>query len=102
MKILKRIVEDIRILNKKGAFHILFGNVINKFIAMFGSILLVRILSKNDFGLLSYVENFFGYLLAFSGFGLANAILRYIVKQKENHSKKTIFDYVIFQGKKNN
>ena len=41
-----------------GALHITIGTFATKFVAFFGSIVVVRLLSKQDYGLMSYVENF--------------------------------------------
>lgn len=71
--------EKIKKLYASGAFHITAGSFITKFVAFFGSIFVVRLLSKTDYGVLQYVENLYSYALVFAGLGLPYAILRYVV-----------------------
>ena len=78
---------------EKGAFHIFFGSFLTKFVVFFGSIFLVRILNKSDYGLLSYVENLYGYFFIFAGYGLANALLRYIILGDTFEKKYSYFYY---------
>ena len=83
---------------EKGLAHIFAGSFLTKFIAFFGSILLVRSLSKFDLGVLSYLENKYGYVWIFAGMGLSNAILRFVVLEDELAGKKRFFLYAIKTG----
>ena len=60
---LKNTVND---LFNKGAFHILVGNLVTKFVTFFGSIFVSRILTKVNMGLLTYMENWIGYAIIFT------------------------------------
>jgi hypothetical protein len=71
--------EKIKQLYNKGALHILCGTFATKFVTFFGSIVVVRILSKEEYGLLGYIENIYSYALIIAGMGLSNAALRYVV-----------------------
>lgn len=82
--------------------YIFFRYFLSKFVALFGSIVIVRLLSKTDFGLLSYAENIYSYIYIFAGFGLANAILRYLVLAPDKEKRKIYFDYIIKTGNKYN
>ena len=89
------------ILNKakeKGLFHILTGSFLTKLVAFFGSVFLVRVLSKTDYGVLSYLENIYGYIYIFAGMGLSNAILRYVVLGKDQGEKYKFFSYACRKG----
>lgn len=77
-----------------GAFHITLGTFLTKFVAFFGSIVVVRLLTKNEYGLLSYVENIYSYALIFAGFGLSNAILRFLVISEKPEGKKAYYNYI--------
>lgn len=83
---------------KKGAFHILIGNFATKFVTFFGSIILIRMLSKTDFGLLGYMENIYSYAFICSGLGLYNALLRYSVLSKEREKKYSYYKYALIRG----
>lgn len=65
-----------------------------KLVAFFGSIFLVRVLSKEEYGILSYLDNFYGYVLVFAGMGLSNAILRYVVLGETQEDKYAYYRYV--------
>lgn len=86
-------IDKIRQLYNKGAFHIIFGTFATKFVAFFGSIVVVRLLSKEDYGLVGYVENIYSYAFVIAGLGLANAVLRYVVIAPANR-KKSYFNYI--------
>ncbi|HYE09819.1 MAG TPA: oligosaccharide flippase family protein [Patescibacteria group bacterium] len=79
----------------RGAFHIFIGSFLSKFIAFFGSIFLVRVLSKNSYGILSYIENIYGYIYIFAGLGLGNALLRYVILGKTIEEKYGYYKYSI-------
>ncbi len=76
---MKRIFDGIITVFRKGLVHILAGSFMTKLVSMFGSIFLVRILSKQEYGVLSYLDNIYGYVLVLAGMGMANVILRYVV-----------------------
>lgn len=94
-KILIRIKEQVRGLIERGALHIFLGNFVTKFVAFFGSIFIVRLLSKADYGTLGYMENLFHYVYLFAGLGLTNALFRYVILADNIIKKRTFYDYVI-------
>lgn len=83
---------------KQGAHQVLIGSFASKFVAFFSSIFLVRTLSKNEYGILGYVDNLFGYVMLLSGFGLANAILRFLVIESSIESKYGFYRFVQKSG----
>lgn len=87
--------EKLKLLFEKGAFHIFIGNFIMKFIGLFGSIFIVRLLTKNEYGMLGYVENFYSYGYILAGLGLNMAALRYGIIIKEPEKKKGLYLWVI-------
>lgn len=93
-----QIKSRLSLLWKKGAFHILGGSFFNKFISMFAAIIIVRVLSKDEYGLLSYVENIYNYAFIFAGLGLGNSILRFVVLENDIKKKKGYFDFAIKYG----
>ena len=89
-------------LKDKGAFAILTGSFLTKIAAFLGSLILVRIMSKSEFGVLGYMENLYTYAYLFAGYGLNNAVFRYLVLKEDDAGKKGVFDYVATQGTKFN
>lgn len=85
-------------LYSNGLLHIFTGSFATKLISFFGSIFVVRVLSKHDYGLLSYLENIYGYAFTMAGMGMSNAILRYVVLGKNIQEKYDYFSYACKKG----
>ncbi|MCI8779907.1 MAG: oligosaccharide flippase family protein [Lachnospiraceae bacterium] len=78
---------------KKGLIHILAGSFLSKLVTFFGSIFIVNVLTKREYGVLSYLENLYGYFFIFAGMGLSNSILRYVVLGESDHEKYSYYSY---------
>ncbi len=89
------IKSGLKVLKDKGAFHIFFGNFIMKFIGLFGSIFIVRLLEKSEYGTLGYVENLYSYGYIFAGLGLGIALLRYGVVVEGESQKKGLYFWTL-------
>lgn len=89
-------------ITKKGVFHIFAGSFLTKFVSFFASIVVVRILSKTDYGILSYYENLYSYFYLLAGYGLGNAVLRYVIISDSLSEKKSILSYCKWNGTKFN
>ena len=92
---LNRILGGIKAVFQKGLVHILTGSFMTKLVSMFGSIFLVRVLSKEEYGVLGYLDNIYGYILVLAGMGMANVILRYVVLGKTPEKKYGYFRYAL-------
>ncbi len=90
-----KIYSKIRDLWNKGAFHILIGDFITKFITFFGAIFLVRVLSKEEYGLLAYIENLYGYIYMLAGLGMHNSILRFLIISRDNGKQVSYYKYIV-------
>lgn len=91
-------VEKVKNLFQKGAIDILMGTFLTKFVSLFSSIILVRVFTKNDYGVLGFIDNIYGYLFIFAGYGLSKALVRYMVLGKNDEEKSAIFFYSIKSG----
>ncbi len=78
-----------------GALHITLGTFLTKFVAFFGSIVVVRLLTKSEYGIMGYVDSIVGYASLFAGFGLFYALLRYVVIAEDLKKKYAYFAYVL-------
>ena len=85
-------------LKNRGAFHLVLAGFMTKFASFFGSIFIVRLMSKHDYGILSYYENFYGYFVILVGAGLTNGLLRYMVIAKDIPEKKSCFLHAARRG----
>ena len=97
-KLLSTGKEYIKSLTKKGAVHILAGNFATKFVSFFGSVFLSRLITKTDMGILSYIENLYGYGFVFVGVGMANSLLRFVVLSEEPEKKYAYVQYARKRG----
>ena len=80
---------------RAGAVHIISGNFLNKFVAFFGSIFIIRVLTKADYGTLRYFENLYNFPVAAAGLGISNAVMRFVVLEDDIQRKKSVFRYMI-------
>lgn len=95
MNIVRNLKNSILQIFNSGGFHIILGNFLNKFVVFFGSICIVRLLSKSDYGVLSYIENLYNFAYICAGLGISNAIIRYVVLEDDIEGKKSVFDFMI-------
>lgn len=92
---IKYLFEQLNKLIKKGALHVMVGNFATKFVTFFGAVFLARLLSKNDMGVLSYMENLCSYAYVFMGFGMANVVLRYNILNEDKNIQYSLFRYSV-------
>ena len=95
----KAIIEKIKKLKETGFFSIFLSDVLAKVVVFLGGIVVVRILSQNDYGIYSYAINAFNMLFILNDFGASNAALQNITEQKDNKKKQqAILKYSIKMG----
>jgi O-antigen/teichoic acid export membrane protein len=83
---------------KKGFFHIFGSNVINKIIQFGSSIFLVRLISKQDFGIFSYAQNILNIFMLFSGLGSTYALMQFGSQDQSVSKKNSYFRYSLKLG----
>lgn len=71
-----KLLKSLNTLFRTGFFHIFGSNVINKIIAFLSSIILVRLLTKEEYGIFTYSWNIYSILILANGFGMESAILQ--------------------------
>lgn len=82
----------------RGASAVLVGSFLTKAAAFLGSIVLVRVVSKQDYGVLSYMENIYTYVYLFAGLGLNNAVFRFVVLKEKPAEKLGVISFVLSRG----
>ncbi|MFN6429824.1 oligosaccharide flippase family protein [Eubacterium callanderi] len=85
--IIKKIKEKVVSLKKEGFFFIIIGNTLTKMLAFISSIVIVRLVSKNDYACLSYADNIYLYISLISGLGMFSAVLKYCVSEDKKKNK---------------
>lgn len=73
---MKGIISKVKILFRTGFFHIFGSSVINKIIAFLSSVVLVRILSKTEYGVFTYAWNIYSIILILNGMGIESGVLQ--------------------------
>lgn len=69
--------EKVSKLLRTGFLHIFGSNVINKIVTFCSSFILVRVISKYDYGVYNYAYNIVSMLMIFSGLGTLSGMLQY-------------------------
>ncbi len=80
--------EKIQKLIKTGFFSIYISEILAKVITMFGGVLLVRLMTKDDYGIYTLVQNALSMLCIFGDFGAADATLQFALENEENQDKQ--------------
>ena len=85
-----------RFFSNKG-HHVFFSFLIAKICGFLGSLVIIRLLPENEYGILSIVISVCAIFLPFSGFGSNQILLRYgAISEKEN--KQNLSSYLFFKG----
>lgn len=86
------IIEKIKYL-KSDVSRVLMASGVNKAISMILSIVIVRILSKEDYGLFSFAYNKVSIIMVFSGFGIISGILQFCSESISSEKKKRYYKF---------
>ena len=85
-------------LTATGFFSIAGSTVINKVLTFLSGILVVRILSKTDFGVYSYVYNLLNIALLFNGCGVASALIQLCSEKEDSRAQLTLERFAFLFG----
>ena len=88
---LEKLKTTARRLNSQGFFHIMISSSLVKVASLLSAMFLPDFMSRDDFGVLTFVDNIRGYILLFNGIGIANATLRYCALTDDKARQKGIF-----------
>jgi oligosaccharide repeat-containing polymerase len=96
-----RIKSDfIKGFTKRGGFSVLFSTALIKISAAFLSIVVVQLLSKEDYGILSYVLSVYTIAIVIAGFGGNFSLLRFGSIANSFLKKKQYYFYTLRNGLK--
>ncbi len=70
------LIKKVKTLFKTGFFHIFGSSVINKVIAFLSTAILVRVLTKEEYGVFSYAWNIYSIIILFNGLDMNSAVLQ--------------------------
>lgn len=80
--------NEIKKLRKNGFFSIYFSTICLKVVTLFGGILIVRLLNKEDYGTYTLVLNAISILSIFGDLGASDATLQYALEKEDNEKKQ--------------
>jgi len=101
MKVLenvKGILQIVKVAVKKGFLYIFTGSFLSKISRFIASFVIVRILSKSDYGVWAYAQNIFQLFMLFDGLGIASGLLYYCSKARTFEEKTAIMKFGSFYG----
>lgn len=87
---IKRLSSKLR---STGFFHVFGSSAINKVISFASGIVLVRIISKAEYGVFSYANNILSFFVLASGFGAVSGVLQLCSEAKDSSKRKQIYSY---------
>lgn len=87
-----------RSLVSRGFFHIFGASALNKVIAFVTNILIVRFLTKDDYGLFSYANSIFTIILLFTGLGLVSGMFVYAAEDRPERERQALYRYALTRG----
>ena len=89
---------SIRKLLDIGLAHVFGAYTLNKAVSFISCFLLVRILSKTDYGYFSSAFNTYSFFNIFTGLGMLSAELLFCTENRESNEKKAIYRYTLVTG----
>lgn len=80
-------------LGSTGFFHVFGSTAINKIISFASGIVLVRLVTKSEYGIFSYANNLLNFFMIACGLGAASGMLQMCSEKREESEKKQIYAY---------
>ncbi|MEE0692637.1 MAG: oligosaccharide flippase family protein [Lachnospiraceae bacterium] len=87
MDYIYKIKDNIRTLLHTGFGHIFIANVINQIISFISGFILIRVLTKSDYGIYSYAFNIYSFIALANGFGIESACLQVCSENRNDRMK---------------
>lgn len=84
--------SHIKQLAKTGFFHIFSASVINKILTFLSNIVVVRLISKVDYGVFAYADNIVSLVLLATGMGMVSATFQ-LASETSGEEQERIFRY---------
>lgn len=91
-------IKKIKRLIEIGLGHVFGAYTINKIIAFATNFVIVRILSKDDYGYFSSAFNIYCYFNIFTGLGMLSAELLFCTEDRDEIERRAIYKYTLLAG----
>ena len=89
-------------LKKTGFFHVFGSSVINKIISFLSGVILIRVISKVDYGVYTYSHNIYSFFALASGLGMTSAALQLCSEKADDQTRLNLYSYCSKTGMKFN
>lgn len=100
---MKERLVKVKELYSKGFFHIIGSNILNKIMQFCSGIFIVRVLTKEEFGVFTYAQNLLAFFLLINGLGITTGFLQYGSRNSDKEElKNSIANYSLKYGVKIN
>lgn len=83
---------------RSGVVHTLSANILNKIIGMISTMIITRMFTTTDYGILSYVLNIYSYLTLISGLGLISGNIQFATENKGQGKAYSYYKYCLSMG----
>lgn len=97
MRNLKLFLKDF--FQNKG-FLVFLSILIEKVVGLLNTIFVVRMISEEDYGLITIIASLFGVFITLNGFGAIQGLLRYGALEKDENNRNQLSNYIFKQGLK--
>jgi len=92
----EKLKKELNKLSKTGFFSIFLSSVFSKVLVFIGGTIIVRIISKTDYGIYTYVLNCMAMLMILNDFGASTAALQFLTEEKDNvEERNKYFKYTM-------
>lgn len=83
---------------KKDVTRVLFATAFNKVLSLLLSIIIVRMLTKAEYGLYTFAFNKIAIALIFSGLGIISGVMQYCSEDRDDDEKRSMYRFGFFYG----
>lgn len=91
-------IQKLFALAKNGFIRMFSANVLNKALGIVNNMIVLRLISKAEFGVLSYIFNFYAYLSLASGLGLNSGALVFGTENHGTDKEHSYYGYTLKWG----
>lgn len=92
------IINSIKLHYKDGFFHILIGNTLIKMIGFISSIVIIRLVVREEYAHLAYANNLYAYIALFSGLGMSISLLKFCSSSSNKELDRAYFKFALKFG----
>ena len=92
------IIDKASILFDHGFFHVFGSTTIIKIIAFVSSWIIVRIISKQEYGIYTYAYNIYSFIFLFNGLGLCSSALQICSENCSDENRYSVYKFATNWG----